>query len=155
MRDAVGSSVNVFIIIFLIALLSGYLAFSVNYTKAFHVKNEIINYIEEYETYEGAEQTIDALISNYKNAQHYVVPSDTINNFQSGHPDAVCRETLGFCYVKHVSSREDENGTTLNGTYYTVYAFVNIEVPIIQQIFSAISSNYNVRGDTRVLYPTK
>ena len=42
MRDAIGGSVNLVIIVVFMLLVSGYLAFNINYTKAFKVKNKII-----------------------------------------------------------------------------------------------------------------
>ncbi len=51
MRDAIGGVVNIQMILVFIAIVSGYLAFSVSYTKAVHVKDFIINKIEEYEGY--------------------------------------------------------------------------------------------------------
>lgn len=46
MRDAIGGVVNIQIILVFIVIVSGYLAFSVNYTKAFRVKNKIITTLE-------------------------------------------------------------------------------------------------------------
>ena len=42
MRDAIGGVVNITIIVTFLVIVSGYLAFNVNYTKAFRVKNKII-----------------------------------------------------------------------------------------------------------------
>ena len=42
MRDAFGGLMNMVIIVVFLVLVSGYLAFNVNYTKAFRVKNKII-----------------------------------------------------------------------------------------------------------------
>ena len=42
MRDALGGIVNITIIVVFLVIVSGYLAFNVNYTKAFRVKNKII-----------------------------------------------------------------------------------------------------------------
>ena len=46
MRDAIGGVVNITIIVTFLVIVSGYLAFNVNYTKAFRVKNKIITTIE-------------------------------------------------------------------------------------------------------------
>ena len=42
MRDAFGGIANMVVIIVFLVIVSGYLAFNVNYTKAFRVKNKII-----------------------------------------------------------------------------------------------------------------
>ena len=49
MRDAIGGVFSLQIILVFVILINGYLAYSVNYTRAFRVKNEIINIVEESE----------------------------------------------------------------------------------------------------------
>ena len=49
MRDAFGGIANMVVIIVFLVIVSGYLAFNVNYTKAFRVKNKIISTFEQYE----------------------------------------------------------------------------------------------------------
>ena len=43
MRDALGGSVTIVIIVVFIVIVLGYLAFNVNYTKAFRMKDKIIS----------------------------------------------------------------------------------------------------------------
>ena len=57
MKDAVGGIVNIWIIAIFIVLISGYLAFSVQYNKAFRMKNEIIEAIEQCDGYENGTRT--------------------------------------------------------------------------------------------------
>ena len=47
MRDGIGSVVMITIIIVFIVAASSYLAFNVNYTKAFRMKNKIISIYED------------------------------------------------------------------------------------------------------------
>ena len=49
MRDGLGSAVMIAIIAVFIAIVSGYLAFNVNYMKAFNMKNKIIDYFNKYD----------------------------------------------------------------------------------------------------------
>ncbi len=160
MRDAVGGTVNIAIVIFLIALLSGYLAFSVNYTKAFRVKNEIINYIEEYEGFDcNKSSAMRSRIDQYIDSQHYKLSNNYMNHVADEFADEYfCDTQGGYCVMRHISIPPKNGNTTetaLQGSYYTVVTFVNIEVPIIQNIFQAIATQFNVRGDTRVLYPSE
>ena len=48
MRDGIGSTVMITIIIAFIVCASSYLAYNVNYTKAFRMKNKIISVYEDY-----------------------------------------------------------------------------------------------------------
>ena len=43
MRDALGGTVVLVIIVVFIVIVSGYMAFNVNYTKAFRIKNKIVD----------------------------------------------------------------------------------------------------------------
>ena len=52
MRESIGGTWLFGIVIVFIALFSAFLAYSISYTRAFNVKNEIINYIERNEGYE-------------------------------------------------------------------------------------------------------
>ena len=49
MRDAFGGIANIVVIVVFLVIVSGYLAFNVNYTKAFRVKNKIISTFEQFE----------------------------------------------------------------------------------------------------------
>ena len=69
MRDAFGSLISIQVILAFVLLINGYLAYSVNYTRAFRVKNGIINIIEQYEGHtEAAKDKISSgigrLLSN-------------------------------------------------------------------------------------------
>ena len=48
MRDAMGGTVVLVIIVVFIVVTLGYMAFNVNYTKAFRMKNKIISVYEDY-----------------------------------------------------------------------------------------------------------
>ena len=49
MRDAIGQVFALQVILAFVLLINGYMAYSVNYTRAFRVKNQIVNIIEQYE----------------------------------------------------------------------------------------------------------
>ena len=49
MREAIGGTWIMGIVIVFVVLFSSFLAYSISYTKAFNVKNQIINYIEHKE----------------------------------------------------------------------------------------------------------
>ena len=76
MRDALGGLVNIVIIVVFLVIVSGYLAFNVNYTKAFRVKNKIISTIENNE---GLDTDGKAKISDYMQSIGYDVSIP--NNF--------------------------------------------------------------------------
>ena len=52
MRDAIGQVFALQVILIFVMLINGYMAYSVNYTRAFRVKNQIVNIIEEYPSFD-------------------------------------------------------------------------------------------------------
>ena len=72
MREAIGGTWIFSIVIVFIVLFTSFLALSVNYSKAFKVKNGIVNIIEKREGISDA--TVDE-ISDYLNNVGYLVYS--------------------------------------------------------------------------------
>ena len=66
MRESIGGTWIFGIVVTFIVLFSSYLAISVNYSKAFHVKNEIVSIIEKYEGFNNASKNaIDTYVKGY------------------------------------------------------------------------------------------
>lgn len=161
MRDAYGGIVNLAILVVFLVLVNGYLAFNVNYTKAFRVKNKIITTLENYSTTSGTgcdqSGTCQNIISDYEKKIGYSVTTITDN---SGNKNTVCPPSLGFCYTKiFVGSSADgstEEETTTNVIddnrkyYYKVITAVNINIPLINKILPSI---FTVSGNTNIIDP--
>ena len=96
MRDAFGGIANMAIIIIFLVLVSGYLAFNVNYTKAFRVKNKIISVFEQYEgNCKDAtllENTCNGEIQKYMKSVGYSAPDFNMG----GEKGWTCN--YGYCY---------------------------------------------------------
>lgn len=153
MRDAFGGIVNITIIIVFLVIVSGYLAFNVNYTKAFRVKNKIITTIEQYEgncTVPGG--ACDQAITNYMHDIGYSVPT---TNFNMQDYD-ICRN--GYC-IKRVDAdnNTDESIVIENNegkVYYKVVTVIYIDIPIINKIMPNLKM-FQVSGTTKVFKPTR
>ncbi len=135
MRDALGGVVNIAIIVVFMVIVSGYLAFNVNYTKAFRVKNKIISVIENRE---GLDEEGKEEIKNYSKSIGYNVKGINCNTGWEAD------NKVGFCY-KIVAS---ENNNELNKGYYEIITFVSIDIPIIRNIMPHIEF-FQVRGSTK------
>ncbi len=147
MRDAIGGTVTITIIIFFILLVNGYLAFNVNYTKAFKVKSQIISIIEQNE---GHTSKAKEAIEDYINDMNYSVNTSFLTSVTSADNTYYCNSTFGYC-VKSISVEEDE-AAQYRGTYYHVITFVNIDIPILNQLLPAIASNiFQVEGETKLV----
>ena len=145
MRDAIGQVFTLQIILALVLLINGYMAYSVNYTRAFRVKNQIINIIEQYEGVENEEGK--QKINDYVARMNYEVSNALVNDARSNGYECFKE---GWCYKAHKVSTADGDGER-TGTYYTVLTFVNIDIPVINKIIG-LGSFLSVTGETRTIY---
>ena len=148
MRDAIGQVFALQIILAFVLLINGYMAYSVNYTRAFRVKNQIVNIIEQYEGPYN-DEAIEK-INSYINRMTYEVPGRLTQDFLADYSgqDASCQN--GWCYVAHDVSVADGDGER-QGTYYTVVTFVNINIPVVNNIIG-LGQFLRVEGETRTIY---
>ncbi len=145
MRDAIGQVFTLQIILAFVLLINGYMAYSVNYTRAFRVKNQIINIIEQYEGPENDEAK-DKIVS-YVHNMNYEVSSTLINDKEA---DGYTCYKEGWCYKATKVTTADADGD-MEGTYYTVVTFVNIDIPVINRIVG-LGRFLQVVGETKTIY---
>lgn len=154
MREAIGGSWLLGFVLFFIVLFSGYLALSINYTKAFKVKNKIINLIEENEGFtptvsasELPTRTDDYLSHSDKTEDKVYLylkdigyASTTIPGKKCPSGDEIDMHEGGYCVEKICSAQ---------GAYYKVTSFIKIELPLIPTLVVPIT------GETKVLFYTQ
>ena len=151
MRDAIGQVFALQVILAFVLLINGYMAYSVNYTRAFRVKNQIVNIIEQYE---GPTDEAMAKIGSYVDGMTYRVPQTLINNFRNRYAsnsddgEVSCQD--GWCYIAHDVKTTGGDGE-MNGTYYSVVTFVNIDIPVINNLIG-LGDFLSVSGETRTIY---
>lgn len=141
MRDAFGGIVNIAIIVVFLILVSGYLAFNVNYTKAFRVKNKIISTLEQYEGVCPEGSACDRAITNYMKEIGYNAENFRLRGYD-------CPDRKGYC-IKKIDASTDTGG--IDGTdkfYYEVVTKINIEIPIINRIGLQF---FQVSGSTKLI----
>lgn len=130
MREAIGGALLIKLVMVFVVIYVCFLAIAINYSITFRVKNQIINLLESYESYNIAEEHIENYIANvgyYRSTGTFdVSKEDCINNIS------------GYCIEELTSER---------GTYYKVTTYVSFDFPIIGKI-----TNFPVSGETRVIY---
>lgn len=150
MKEAIGQVFSLeFIIIFLL-LLNGYLAFNVNYSKAFRVKNEIRSIIQKNE---GLTDSAVADINSYMQSVNYY-QGEGYNKWCSDNHHHVCRTDKGaFCYDVTTSDKygTDEAGNEI-AAYYTIYTFVDINIPVLNRFIPQTAGLFKVMGETSLIY---
>ena len=148
MRDAIGQVFALQVILIFVLLINGYMAYSVNYARAFRVKNQIVNIIEQYEGPTNEEAITK--INDYIEQMSYAADNEQMLRYQSNNPDAVCPGYNGWCYQVHEVSQTGADEDR-NGVYYSVVTFVNIDIPVVKNILG-MGSFLHVVGETRTIY---
>ncbi len=161
MRDSIGGTVILVIIMFFMVFAIAYLAYNVNYQKAFRMKNKIVSI---YEKYNG---NCNASCISEINAYADEIGYDTEKNFpcndikgQEFNPKTstggsfVSGDKQLYC-VKGVQQKtklgEDSgvyDDTGKRGCYYQIVTKINIRIPIIENIVGTPA--LYVTGDTKV-----
>ncbi len=141
-----------FIIVFLL-ILNGYMAFNVNYTKAFRVKNEIRSIIQKNE---GLTSNALDQIEEYMNKVNYT-QSQGFNDYCQNHGMYTCSVNgRSFCMDVITS---DKYGTRDDGqpiaAYYKITTFVDINIPILNRFFDQLGGLFAVSGETSLIYTAK
>lgn len=148
MRDAIGGVYNLTFIAIFMLVVSGYLAFSVSYNKAFKVKNKVISVLEQYEHYNNSSKKA---IKNYMNQIGYNASTPIINEDKDG-KGWVCPSDLpGVCYKWTQDKASTKAG--LPRGYYSVKTAVDIDVPIFNK-FLPYMTFFQTQGDTMTINAT-
>lgn len=147
MREAIGGTWLLALVLIFIVLFSSFIAVAINYTKAFRVKNEIINIIERDEGFitdvENGKTTAEKIdeyleqIGYNRGDLNIVCPSDIYGE------DSRTDGGNNYCYklIQTVDSDTKKEG------YYKVTSFVIIELPFVFKGAFTVP----VSGETKLL----
>ena len=130
MRDAVGGSILLNIVIIFLSLVIVFFAGIMAYSKAYKVKNRIIEIIEREKGYNTA-----AIRSIESDLRLYGYRNSTSRRCDSGNLNT---STFFYCVY--------ERGNVLRGTTYEVVTYVQFDFPIIGDWLV-----FPVKGQTKVL----
>lgn len=142
MRDALGGTVSLVIIVVFIVVALGYMAFNVNYTKAFRMKNKIISVYEDYNG--NCLGDCKNAIKNYAKTLGY--SSGNNMNCPNGYENS---DNL-YCYKKVDATGKYSNGVIQDAkrkSYYRIITKINVEIPIINNILDL--KVFYITGDTK------
>lgn len=129
MREALGGYFNLTILFAFILLVSGFISLSINYTKAYRVKNNVLTYLEKYEGNPNNEEMLES-IDSYIKSVGYKASNDSIRAASDqGYTCQIYKgQDQGWCYKKDSST----------GDRFTIdmVVFVSLDIPIINRVFS-------------------
>lgn len=146
MREAIGGTWLFGLVITFIVFFASFLAVSVNYSKAFNVKNNVVDLISKYE---GNNNCAREKIASYLKTEGYLVagtcPKDDGYNYV-GYDLSGNEITSGKAYYC-ISSDSTENNTTLEKQFYRVVVFFKIDLPVVGSL-----TTFRIKGETETIY---
>lgn len=150
MRDSIGSAATLTVIIFFIALALSYLAFNVNYTKAFRMKNKIITVYDDFDGNCSTKKCHKA-IGDYADVLGY--GSDFPLPCSDGYENVNIEGKNNLYCVKWVQTQDPTEDTNEYKGYYSIETKINIDIPIINNLLDL--KIFRITGDTRTFTFTK
>lgn len=165
MREAIGGTWLFQIVIVFLLLFTGFMCLSINRSKAFSVKDKIIQTIQSYngidlskQYEEGNEDAFSDIVSYLKQNSYRttgVEPNDghTYSCYNREGVRAPENRNPVFC-IAEIDVRKDavaEGDAGFNELpnmrYYRVVVFYQLDLPVFHDLF-----NFKVVGDTKILY---
>lgn len=153
MKEAFGGIFSIQWIIIFLVVVNCFLAFGVNYTKAFRVKNEIRSIIERQEglTCSAKRQIKELLLANHYHQNSNFTTWCSNHGYTPANVDG-----MYFCYKYNPVSTTGDGAidpSQIKGAYYTIATFVDINIPIFDRIFAEIAGGlFLVKGETAMIY---
>lgn len=156
MRESMGGLWLFGIVITFIVLFVSFIAYSISYTRAFKVKNEIINYIERAEgftQYDGdvrhvTDEELRSMDYPPVEVQAYLQAKNVGYNYSLSEQvdcsigDYGAMQAGGYCIKRFCPN--NENGQQI---YYKVTTFITFKIPVLNFLFKI-----PVTGETKTLY---
>ena len=150
MRQAIGTTWIMQLVIIFMLIFVAFLALTINYTKAFKIKNELVTIIEKYEglNYGTSNQSgsID-LINNYLQYNGYTVMGSCDEGSYGATglgDDAILSNAVkGQKYYYCVEEVSTKGASTPNRARYKIKIFFKFSLPILGDLFT-----FNIDGTT-------
>lgn len=163
MREAIGATWITGIVLAFIALFSGYLALSINYSKAFKVKDGIVDRIEKHGGPNAASlNDIANMLEEigYNSKGNCSVIDSAHNSYIGVNKSSPSGRnpgsgTYNYCLMK-INSKNNtpagiagDNKGQFESAYYRVVVFFSLSLPIVQDF-----ANFYITGETiNINYP--
>ncbi len=153
MRDAIGGAWTLQLILIFLVIITCILAFSVNYAKAFRLKDAVLDYLEDGQ---GLTSDVANKIESKRSSVGYGIDWK-ISGSEWKCKSGIC---IKFNEVKNNDAIKAKYCGTNNSNckvgYYTVVTFIYVNVPIMANILQGLQTNQengglNIIGDTTTM----
>jgi len=147
MREAIGGTWITQLVIVFMLIFVAFLALSLNYTKAFKVRNQLMTIIEQQEGVTSGDEGSIALMNNYLKGNNYTVmrpcalDSYGVGNLNSPTVEHVtnAKKKYYYCVSKVKAPSLNHEGKV----YYKVNIFFHFNLPVLGDIFT-----FSIKGST-------
>lgn len=143
MRQAIGTTWILQLVIIFMLIFVAFLSLSLNYTKAFKIKNEIITTIEKYEGLTSSESKTSPgsikIINNYLLYNHYGTMGECeTGSFGSSNLESTTLEPAekGTKFYYCVSKIDRSNRDLPSRAQYEIQIFFKFSLPVIGDLFT-------------------
>lgn len=158
MREAIGGTWLFNLVIFFVLLFTGYMCLSINYSKAFNVKDKIINEVERNGGIKNPSDPKDPTIkeiNSYLSEVGYRTTGDCSDYDYGCKRNGSCiRKPSGSDYAFCLSEEKAVDNFKyamvdeyIYASYYRIRVFYQLDLPIIGGMF-----DFKIDGDTKLLY---
>ncbi|MBP3841363.1 MAG: hypothetical protein IK997_04550 [Bacilli bacterium] len=147
MKEGIGNTVVISLVMVFIVFMSSYLAFTINYSKAFKMKSKLIDVIQSHNNNMNDEE-IAVEMNNYINEIGYSTNSETMQSNCTNAGYSVMEGATGWCYKEFSSEVNDEGNVR---RYVKIRTFISVDIPFINRIFNKIRV-FTVEGSTKPTY---
>lgn len=149
MRDSMGGVIVLAIIIFFVVIVSGYMAFNVNYMKAFRVKNKIIAVYDDYNGKCDIGSECQAEINSYIASVGYHPHLDSCPSLGKKSGTLVNDSYCVYELYTDISDDSLSKGIE-SGRYFRIYTVIDINIPVVRNVFGTNYRFLSITGDTKV-----
>jgi len=141
MKEAIGTSLVFNLMMIFIGVLIVILVSSISYSKAFKIRNRILDRIQEYEGY-NIESGVVAAIENDLKDIGYRITDQVECKDRNGVKSLTDSYAGGYDYCVY-----EYSDNTNKGKYYGVTVFINFDIPLVRNYIKI-----PVYGETRIIF---
>lgn len=146
MKESIANSVLFYIVIIFVALFIGVLTMSLTYSKAFKVKNRIVEMIERHPGYDRElEAEIDDMLGTlgYRINDYYLnncpIRPNAVDMYGNVTGRAINESSkYRYCIYKY---------DTLKGSYYGVITYMYFDIPLVENLVLPVYSETKILFD--------
>lgn len=159
MREAIGGISLFQIVIVFVLLFTGVMALTINHSRAFGVKDEIINIIETSTSSNLTDETLKEIGDHLRDAGYRVTGScdkDWVGYDLDGKEStkaAFCIKNVNVTSANFEAAKERCSGScdaieeNLKQVYYKVAVFYQLDIPVLNKLM-----NFKMYGSTKTMW---